>query len=138
MLGSAQREWLTAGLTRSTATWKFIVTSVPLSNLKSGTAQMPGNDSWARAADGTGFQTELHAIVNAILKGRVRNVIWLAGDVHYTQVNVYDPNGDGTPDFHEFIAGALRSPANQSRPILPSSRQPSTAKGASTTSAWSR
>jgi alkaline phosphatase D len=117
MLGSAQREWLTEGLTRSTATWKFIVTSVPLSNPKGGTAQMPGSDSWARAEDGTGFQMELRAIVNAILKGRVRNVIWLAGDVHYTQVNAYDPNGDGTPDFHEFIAGPLS--AVPGKPIPP-------------------
>lgn len=107
MLGTAQRDWLIDGLARSTATWKFIVTSVPLSSPKGGTAQVPGNDSWARAADGTGFQTELRAIVNAILKNRVRNVVWLAGDVHYTQVNAYDPNGDGMPDFHEFIAGPL-------------------------------
>ena len=82
-----------------------------------GTAQMPGNDSWARAADGTGFQTELRAIVNAILKNRVRNVVWLAGDVHYTQVNAYDPNGDGTPDFHEFIAGPLS--AYPGKPVPP-------------------
>jgi alkaline phosphatase D len=109
MLGTAQRDWLIDGLARSTATWKFIVTSVPLSNPKGGTAQMPGNDSWARAADGTGFHTELRAIVHALLKRRVRNVVWLAGDVHYTQVNAYDPNGDGTPDFHEFIAGPLSS-----------------------------
>ncbi len=117
MLGSAQREWLLEGLARSTATWKFIVTSVPLSNPKGGTVQVPGNDSWARAEDGTGFQTELHTIVNAILKGRVRNVVWLAGDVHYTQVNAYDPNGDGTPDFHEFIAGPLS--AVPGKPIPP-------------------
>lgn len=117
MLGSAQREWLLEGLARSTATWKFIVTSVPLSNPKDGTAQVPGNDSWARAADGTGFQTELRTIVNAILKGRIRNVVWLAGDVHYTQVNAYDPNGDGTPDFHEFIAGPLS--AFLGKPIPP-------------------
>ncbi len=119
MLGSAQREWLLEGLARSTATWKFIVTSVPLSNPKGGTTQMPGNDSWARAEDGTGFRTELRTIVNAILKGRVRNVVWLAGDVHYTQVNTYDPNGDGTPDFHEFIAGPLS--AVPGKPIPPDS-----------------
>lgn len=107
MLGAAQRDWLIEGLTRSTATWKFIVTSVPLSNPKGGTEERPGNDSWARAADGTGFQTELRTIVNAILKNRTRNVVWLAGDVHYAQVNAYDPSGDGTPDFHEFIAGPL-------------------------------
>lgn len=117
MLGSAQREWLLEGLARSTATWKFIVTSIPLSNPKNGTPQLPGNDSWARAEDGTGFQAELRTIVNAILKGRVRNVVWLAGDVHYTQVNAYDPNGDGTPDFHEFIAGPLSAAPN--KPVPP-------------------
>jgi len=125
MLGTAQRDWLIDGLTRSTAAWKFIVTSVPLSNPKGGTEEQPGNDSWARAADGTGFQTELRAIVNAILKGRVRNVVWLAGDVHYAQVNVYDPNGDGATDFHEFIAGPLS--AAPGRPLPPDSAfKPST------------
>jgi alkaline phosphatase D len=119
MLGAAQRDWLLDGLARSTATWKFIVTSVPLSNPKNGTAQMPGNDSWARAEDGTGFQTELRAIVNGILKGRVRNVVWLAGDVHYAQVNVYDPNGDGTPDFQEFITGPLSAQPNTPVPPEP-------------------
>ena len=117
MLGSAQRDWLIEGLTRSTATWKFIVTTVPLSNPKGGSVPMPGNDSWARAADGTGFQTELRTIVNAFLKGRVRNVVWLAGDVHYTQVNAYDPNGDGVADFHEFIAGPLS--AYPGKPVPP-------------------
>jgi alkaline phosphatase D len=117
MLGSAQRDWLIEGLARSTATWKLIVTSVPLSNPKGGTVQTPGNDSWMRTADGTGFQTELRTIVNAILRGRVHNVIWLAADVHYTQVNAYDPNGDGTPDFYEFIAGPLS--AAPGKPIPP-------------------
>lgn len=117
MLGATQREWLIDGLARSTATWKFIVSTVPLSNPKGGSPLLPGNDSWARAADGTGFQTELRTIVNALLKARVRNVVWLAGDVHYTQVNAYDPNGDGVTDFHEFIAGPLS--AYPGKPIPP-------------------
>jgi len=107
MLGTAQREWLVKGLTESTATWKVIATSVPLSNPKGGSKQVPGNDSWARGADGTGFQTELQAIVQAILSRRITNLVWLAGDVHFAQVNVYDPDGDGKPDFHEFICGPL-------------------------------
>ncbi|HET8580298.1 MAG TPA: alkaline phosphatase D family protein [Nitrospiraceae bacterium] len=117
MLGSAQRDWLLAGLSRSTATWKLISTSVPLSNPKGGTMLVPGNDSWAMAADGTGFQTELRAILQTILDRKVRNVVWLAADVHYAQVNAYDPNGDGVPDFHEFICGPLS--AAPRRPILP-------------------
>lgn len=119
MLGAAQRDWLIKGLTRSTATWKFIVTGVPLSNPKGGTEQVPGNDSWARAADGTGFYTELRTIVTAILKHHVRNVVWLAGDVHYAQVNAYDPNEDGTPDFHEFITGPLSAAPGKPLPPEP-------------------
>ena len=117
MLGAAQREWLVDGLTRSTATWKVIATSVPLSNRKPGTGLLLGNDSWARGADGTGFQAELRTIVGTILDRRIRNVVWLAADVHYAQVNAYDPDGDGAVDFHEFICGPLSAAPVQ--PVLP-------------------
>jgi alkaline phosphatase D len=118
MLGAGQRDRLLRWLSQSTATWKVIVTSVPLSNnVKGGTPRAPGHDSWARAADGTGFEHELKIIVETILTGGIRNVIWLAGDVHYVQANAYDPSGDGEPDFHEFIAGPLS--ANPVRPVTP-------------------
>jgi alkaline phosphatase D len=117
MLGVTQREWLVDGLIHSTATWKVIATSVPLSNRKAGTIQIPGNDSWARGTDGTGFQTELRTIVSTIRDRHIRNVVWLAADVHYAQVNAYDPDGDGTVDFHEFICGPLS--AGLVQPVLP-------------------
>jgi alkaline phosphatase D len=107
MLGQTQLAWLLDGLARSTAKWKLIATSVPLSSPKSGSLSMPGNDTWARGKDGTGFQSELRVIVDAILSRRIRNVVWLAGDVHYVQANAYDTNGDGVIDFHEFICGPL-------------------------------
>jgi alkaline phosphatase D len=107
MLGSAQREWLVEGLTQSTATWKFVMTSVPLSNQKGGTLLLPGNDSWARGSDGTGFLTELRSIVDMLLARRIPNIVWLAGDVHYAQANDYDPDGDGITDFYELICGPL-------------------------------
>jgi alkaline phosphatase D len=107
MLGVRQRDWLIQGLATSTATWKVIATSVPLSIPKKGSQQVPGNDSWARAADGTGFQTELRRILDAMKSRGVRNVVWLAADVHFAQVNQYDPDGDGVADFLEFVAGPL-------------------------------
>lgn len=107
MLGQTQLKWLLEGLTRSTAKWKLIATSVPLSNPKPGSLATPGNDSWARGKDGTGFQTELRVIVDTILSRPVQNVVWLAADVHYVQANAYDPNGDGVIDFHEFMCGPL-------------------------------
>jgi alkaline phosphatase D len=117
MLGKAQRDWLLEGLARSTATWKIIATVVPLAVPKAGSKLVPGNDSWAPGADGTGFQTELRLIVNELLARRIRNVVWLVTDVHFAQVNAYDPDGDGQTDFHEFICGPLA--ANPGKLALP-------------------
>lgn len=44
MLGSTQLQWLLDGLHTSTATWKVIATSVPLSIVKGGV----GNDGWGQ------------------------------------------------------------------------------------------
>lgn len=55
-------------------------------------------------------------IVDHILGRRVRNVVFLVGDVQHVQANVYDPNGDGIADFHEFIAGPLSAASGQVTP----------------------
>jgi alkaline phosphatase D len=116
MLGERQLQWLLSGLTESTATWKVIVTSVPLSIPKGGGAGVPGNDGWAGGADGTGFERERQVIVDIILGRRVKNVVFLAGDVHYVQANAYDPNGDGAADFYEFVAGPLSAAPGRPSP----------------------
>jgi alkaline phosphatase D len=118
MLGPAQLKWLLDGLRSSTATWKVIATSVPLSIPKGGGLTVPGYDGWAGGPDGTGFERERQIIVDTILGHKVRNVVFLAGDVHYVQANAYDPDGDGMPDFHEFIAGPLS--AATGRMVYPS------------------
>ncbi len=122
MLGRTQRAWLLDGLSRSTATWKVIATSVPLSSPKSGSVTMPGSDSWAKGSDGTGFEHELRAIVDVIVSRPIRNVVWLAADVHFVQANAYDANGDGVVDFHEFICGPLSGASPAPRPPEPGLR----------------
>ncbi|NOS78787.1 MAG: hypothetical protein HOP35_12660 [Nitrospira sp.] len=107
MLGAAQLQWLLDGVTHSTATWKVIATSVPLSIPKGGGASVPGYDGWAGGPDGTGFERERQVIVDAILEQKLKNVVFIGGDVHWVQANAYDPNQDGVIDFHEFIAGPL-------------------------------
>lgn len=107
MLGEKQLQWLLSGIAESTATWKVIVTSVPLSISKGGRAGVSGNDGWAGGLDIPGFEWERQVIVDYILDRKLKNVVFLAADVHYVQANAYDPNDDGTPDFHEFIAGPL-------------------------------
>jgi alkaline phosphatase D len=98
---------LLEALTTSTATWKVIVTSVPLSVPKGGGLAVPGYDGWAGGTDGTGFERERQIIVDAIVKQRLSNVVFLGGDIHWVQANLYDPNQDGTVDFYEFISGPL-------------------------------
>lgn len=118
MLGATQLQWLLERLASSTATWKVIVTSVPLSIPKGGGPAVPGYDGWAGGTDGTGFERERQVIVDAILEQRLTNVIFLGGDIHWVQANLYDPNQDGTPDFHEFVSGPLS--AYYGRPTAPS------------------
>ena len=119
MLGAAQLGWLLDSLRTSTAMWKVIATSVPLSIPKGGGASVPGNDGWAGGPDGTGFERERQVIVDTILGEKLKNVVFIAGDVHYVQANVYDPNGDGTPDFYEFIAGPLAAAQGRMTPPSP-------------------
>ncbi|WP_455377769.1 alkaline phosphatase D family protein [Petrachloros mirabilis] len=107
MLGPSQLRWLLDGLTSSDATWKVVVTSVPLSISKGGGKAVPGYDGWAGGPDQTGFELERQMIVEVILKHKLKNVVFLAGDVHFVQANAYDPDDDGKVDFHEFVAGPL-------------------------------
>ncbi len=119
MLGAQQLGWLLEGLRASTATWKVIVTSVPLSVPKGGGASVPGYDGWAGGPDGTGFERERQVIVDAILEKNMKNVVFLGGDIHWVQANVYDVNHDSTPDFYEFVAGPLSARPGRLTPPSP-------------------
>jgi alkaline phosphatase D len=119
MLGAQQLGWLLEGLRASTATWKVIVTSVPLSVPKGGGASVPGYDGWAGGPDGTGFERERQVIVDAILEKNMKKVVFLSGDIHWVQANVYDVNHDSTPDFYEFVAGPLSARPGRLTPPSP-------------------
>jgi alkaline phosphatase D len=130
MLGRAQLEWLINGLRDAEARgvlWKIISTDDPLSsvtgsyNLYSPEGSMKPlftiRDGWAAGVrlttdrDGNqdnplGFESELRRIMNAIKAAGVKNVIWLATDVHYARMLRYEPASDLSGlMFHEFIAG---------------------------------
>jgi len=113
MLGPEQVRWLIEGLTRSSATWKIIATTVPLSIPK---GKEGASDGWASGPGATGFERERQVIVDTILGRNIRNVVFLAGDVHYVQANAYDPDGDGMVDFHEFVAGPLSAKPGRETP----------------------
>ncbi len=117
MLGPAQRRWLIDGVTASTATWKVVVSSVPLS-IPTGWA---ARDSWSGAGplgvpvEGTGFAFERDAILRAFRRAGVKNLVFLAADVHHAALIRHQPWPDLA--FHEFVAGPLSAIPGRPRPL---------------------
>ena len=118
MLGRAQRRWLVDGVSGSTAIWKVVVTSVSLSVPKGRKAR----DSWSNAnvwgfpeEGGTGFAVERDAILRDLRVRGVKNLVFLATDVHHAELIHHKPAGDWS--FHELIAGPLSASTGRPRPL---------------------
>ena len=89
MLGLEQLRWLKESLLRSDATWKVIVTSVPLS-VPTGSKQR-GRDGWLPFDQQTGFQYELLDILRFMRAHDIRNNLWISTDIHFVAVFRYAP-----------------------------------------------
>jgi len=118
MLGATQRRWLVDAVAGSTAVWKVVVSTVPLSVPTGG----PAHDSWSNAnargvpeEHGTGFTVERDAILRALRQRGVKNLVVLAADVHHAELIRHHPTSEWS--FHEFIAGPLSANPGQPRPL---------------------
>ncbi len=103
MLGAEQFAWLQTALSETEATWKFIVTSVPLS-YPTGFPQpeVDGRDGWANLTEKSGYETELMSLLFFIEQAGIDNVVFLTADTHWPFALSYDPDRDGEVNFHEF------------------------------------
>ncbi len=107
MLGDAQRAWLLDALVTSDATWKIIVSSVPLSIP---TGNPNGRDGWANFEQNTGFEHEALAIVSFLHDRKLRDVVWLTTDVHFATGFRYRPfPADPSFTMLEFTSGPLNA-----------------------------
>eukprot|EP00163_Fabomonas_tropica_P026530 TRINITY_DN490_c0_g5_i1.p1 TRINITY_DN490_c0_g5~~TRINITY_DN490_c0_g5_i1.p1 ORF type:complete len:639 (-),score=175.58 TRINITY_DN490_c0_g5_i1:190-2106(-) len=99
MLGEEQKKWLRDGVNNSSATWKFIISSVPVS-WPTGwpSPDIDGYDGWSDA----GAAAELAYLLATWREAGVTNCIFLSADVHFPWAASYDPFQDGKPLFHEF------------------------------------
>lgn len=109
MLGREQLTWLREMLARSRATWKVIVSSVPLS-VPTGFPAEAGRDGWANFDQDTGFEQELIEILTFLRERGVANVVFITTDVHFAEVFRYRPFPQA-PRFevHELITGPLNA-----------------------------
>jgi alkaline phosphatase D len=119
MLGAAQRRWLVDAVSTSGATWKAVVSTVPLA-LPTGRPER--RDSWSNAnvwgtpqEHGTGFATERDALLRQFHERGVRNLVFVVADVHHAELIRHRPRPAFA--FHEFIAGPLSASLGRPRPL---------------------
>ena len=115
MMGEAQVAWLKRRLATSTATWKIIASDMPL-GLLIGDGQVNGVPAWEGWANGPGGplgrEHEIAEVLSFIKRERVRNVVWVTADVHYSAAHFYDPKLAVFKDFDpvwEFVGGPLHA-----------------------------
>lgn len=124
-LGREQTAWLTGALAASTATWKVIASNQPLSlAVASGRRRLLRHDAWANKYAGPprGREIELAGLLRSLKLRRVRNVVFVTADVHYSAAIRYDPRlaavGDFDP-FWEFVSGPLQASTYGPNPVDP-------------------
>jgi alkaline phosphatase D len=107
ILGASQVDWLKRRLLASTATWKIIASSMPLGLV---VADGPLFEAVANRDGGPplGRELEIAGLLRFIRDRRIRNVVFITGDVHYCAAHHYDPARAAYTAFHpfwEFVAG---------------------------------
>jgi alkaline phosphatase D len=119
MLGQEQLAWLKERLARSDATWKVIVSSVPMS-IPTGFPPANGRDGWANFDQATGFENELLDILRFMAENGVDNPVWITTDVHFAEAFRYTPFPEH-PDFvvHEIATGPLNAGIFPNRDVDP-------------------
>ena len=116
-LGGAQMKWLAAELAKSRATWKVIASDMPIGLLVPDGQDAKGEALWEAVANGEngaplGRELEIAALLSSLKRARVKGVVWLTADVHYTAAHLYDPAKARFTDFDpfwEFVSGPLNS-----------------------------
>jgi alkaline phosphatase D len=111
ILGPSQLAWLKAGLRRSKAQWKVVASDMPL-----GLVVPDGPENFEAVANGSGpalgRELEIADLLRFLRDEKVRNVVWVTGDVHYAAAHHYDPARAQFKDFHpfwEFVAGPIHA-----------------------------
>jgi len=109
MLGREQLIWLKESLLASDATWKIIISSVPLS-IPTGYPPERGRDGWANFDQTTGFEHEIINILAFMKSKEIYNVAFITTDVHFAEVFRYAPFANSTSfTVHEFVTGPLNA-----------------------------
>lgn len=121
MLGPEQITWLRSAYAQSDATWRIIVSSVPVAT-PTGYPPERGHDGWANGEHQTGFERELLSILRHMHSASPeRPPIWITTDVHFASVTQYRPFPEEDDDFVflETVVGPLSAGLFPNRELDP-------------------
>ena len=112
IFGADQLASFKARLASSRATWKVIASDMPI-----GLIVGDGADRFEAFANGDpgpplGRELEVADLLRFIRDRRIRNVVWITGDVHYCAAHHYHPSRARFTEFSpfwEFVAGPLHA-----------------------------
>lgn len=98
----AQMAWLKTGLAESTATFKLILNSVPISDFP-GVFDVQSRDRWE------GYAAQRTEILAHIDDQAIRGVLWVAGDFHLASAQRVATSGPGATQIEVLVGPAAQS-----------------------------
>ncbi len=99
-LGEEQLQWLFDNLVYSYGTFKFVVLG----------GQFLSNSGMYEAYSNNGFEAERQRIIDFIYKQKIKNVVFLTGDVHFSEVSVLKKRNQ--PTIWDITSSPLNSGPN--------------------------
>lgn len=102
MLGKKQLDWFLENLITSKATFKIVAIG----------GQFLSDANTAELYSANGFNTERKQIIDFIHKYNIKNVIFITGDVHYSEISVL--KSQGKPSIYDLTFSALTAGPNTS------------------------
>jgi alkaline phosphatase D len=99
-LGEEQIQWLFDNLASSYATFKFVVLG----------GQFLSTSSTYESYSNYGFETERQRIIDYIYSENIQNVVFITGDVHFSELSVL--HAEGKPTIWDITSSPLNSGVN--------------------------
>jgi alkaline phosphatase D len=114
ILGREQAAWLKRELLASGATWKVVAAEMPLGVVVHHDFRARWGSDGIAQGDGPplGRELELADVLRFVKARGIRNVVWIAADVHYCATHRYEPARARFTDFepfYEFVSGPLHA-----------------------------
>ena len=112
-MSEEQMSWLESELEASTATFKLILNSVPITDF----SWVPIYGDYQASDRWQGHPTERSRILDHIESNGIAGVLWVSGDFHVGGVTKVEPNSDTSP--WEILTGPGGSPVHDKYRLVP-------------------